>query len=187
MKKTDKFEFTTYHVEDDKSVANKDVFNSIESNFDILDDEAARTVNIPLVANGDGTYQTTMTWEEIEHGIEERDLLYIDIEDSVLPLMVCDIGDHGYSLLFGYTNIINGVIATRAVDCIYDNTTEEMQWRDIDRELEIGPQVPIFSSVDEGRVLCIKNNRLTFVDINELVKSELLVQDDGKCNVVYNS
>lgn len=162
MKTTDKFGLTTYNTNDDGNASNKDIFNSLESNFNTIDSEAARTVNIPLVANGDGTYHTTMTWEEIEHGIEERDLLYIDIEDSVLPLMVCDINEQGYSLLFGYTNIVNGTISTRAVDCSYYNDTEQMEWRDIDRQIELGPQLPVFSEADNGKALGVKDGKLIF-------------------------
>lgn len=167
MKTTEKFGLTTYNTTDDKKVSNKDIFNSLESNFNTLDSEAARTINIPLVANENGAYSTTMTWEEIENGIEERDLLYIDIEDSILPLMVCDIAESGTILLFGYTNIINGTISTRAVECSYHNDTEQMEWRDIDRQIELGPQMPVFSEADNGKVLGIKDGKLVFAPVGD--------------------
>lgn len=167
MKTTEKFGLTTYNTTDDKAKSNKEVIDSLESNFNILDNKAAKIINIPLIEDEQGNYSTNMSWDEIEFGIEERDLLYVDIHDSLLPLMLCDVSEKGYNLLFGYTNIVDGTISTRAVECTYFNDEKVMEWRDIDRDLPIGPQIPAITADAEGKCLGVKNGKLVFAAVGD--------------------
>ena len=185
MKVTERFGFTTYNSPTDAKVKNSEIVNAYEANFNLLDKNACMLVNIPLTAGAEGTYTTNVAWPDIENGISKKALIFADLDGSLLPLMVCDKSNSGYSLLFGYTNILTDSVITRAISCVYTAADKEMVWTDFDGELELGPQVPTITEADEGKVLVVKDGSIKFVDITELVNTQLQIADNGKSKVVY--
>ena len=185
MKTTERFGFTTYNSPTDAKAKNSDITNAYEANFNILDKSACKIVNIPLTVGAEGTYTTDVAWSDIEDGINKKALILADLDGSLLPLMVCDKSNGGYSLLFGYTNILTDSVVTRSISCVYTVADNEMVWTDFDGELELGPQAPTITEEDEGKVLVVKDGSIKFVYITELVKTELQIADSGKSKVVY--
>ena len=186
MQTTNKFSLTTYNSSEAKGLSNKEWFDSYESNFNLLDSKACGIVVISLTSSENGSYTTTTKWKDIKKGIEDKSLLVVDVNGTILPLMVCNKSGDDYNLLFGYANVLTDSIITRAISCSYIGADESMNWSDYDGEIEVGPQVPKITTQDEGKILIVKNGIVTFADITQLVKSELIVEDDGKCRIVYH-
>ena len=167
MKTTDKFGLTIYDTADAKAIHNKELVDSLESNFNILDKSACKVLSIPLTAGEDNAYTTPVEWNVIKNAIDNNALIVVDLSGSFLSLMVCNKSNDNYSLLFGYTNIVNGTAVTRAVSCIYSADDGATVWTDADKELELGVKIPDFTEADEGKCLGIKNGQLVFAAVGD--------------------
>lgn len=107
---------------------------------------------IPLTDNNDGTYSTTVTYEQIKAAYDlHRDIVAIVDSTAILKLVIAEISADGNSagFTFGYTQVMmNGtMIFTRAIHYLHMNGEDSWEDTDVETDLSFYQTKPIWEEI----------------------------------------
>ena len=131
---------------------------------------------ITLTENGDGTYTSDKTYDQIRAVYEANGVLIACVGNSQLPLMNGEVGsDGGFGLTFGYTIIKSEgqVVSTRSIH--YFHTSTQESWTEMDLNGEYLSNVFFDITLTKDTTAGLLSNKTT-VEIKEAVASGLTVR-----------
>lgn len=131
---------------------------------------------ITLTENGDGTYTSDKTYDQIRAVYEANGVLIACVGNSQLPLMNGEVGsDGGFGLTFGYTIIKSEgqVVSTRSIH--YFHTSTQESWTEMDLNGEYLSNVFFDITLTKDTTAGLLSNKTT-AEIKEAVASGLTVR-----------
>lgn len=131
---------------------------------------------ITLTENGDGTYTSDKTYDQIKAVYEANGVLIACVGNSQLPLMNGEVGsDGGFGLTFGYTIIKSEgqVVSTRSIH--YFHTSTQESWTEMDLNGEYLSNVFFDITLTKDTTAGLLSNKTT-AEIKEAVASGLTVR-----------
>lgn len=136
---------------------------------------------ITLTENGDGTYTSDKTYDQIRAVYEANGVLIACVGNSQLPLMNGEVGsDGGFGLTFGYTIIKSGgqVVSTRSIH--YFHTATQESWTEVDLNGEYLSSVFFDVTLTKDTTAGLLSNKTT-AEIKDAIASGLTVR------AIYNN
>ena len=131
---------------------------------------------ITLTENGDGTYTSDKTYDQIKAVYEANGVLIACVGNSQLPLMNGEVGsDGGFGLTFGYTIIKSGgqVVSTRSIH--YFHTATQESWTEVDLNGEYLSSVFFDVTLTKDATAGLLSNKTT-AEIKDAIASGLTVR-----------
>lgn len=131
---------------------------------------------ITLTENGDGTYTSDKTYDQIKAVYEANGVLIACVGNSQLPLMNGEVGsDGGFGLTFGYTIIKSGgqVVSTRSIH--YFHTATQESWTEVDLNGEYLSSVFFDVTLTKDATAGLLSNKTT-TEIKDAIASGLTVR-----------
>lgn len=138
-------------------------------------------IAITLTENGDGTYTSDKTYDQIKAVYEANGVLIACVGNSQLPLMNGEVGsDGGFGLTFGYTIIKSGgqVVSTRSIH--YFHTATQESWTEVDLNGEYLSSVFFDVTLTKDATAGLLSNKTT-AEIKDAIASGLTVR------AIYNN